>query len=51
MRIIPRHHPEIYLPLFAWAEAHQRIPTHRLCGYCLDACLNVTPIWSEVNHD
>ena len=50
MRTIQRHHCEIHLPLFAWADARQRSVLRRLLGYYVDNQLNVTPIWSEVKH-
>jgi hypothetical protein len=50
MRIIQRHHPEIHRHIFAWADTRERMATQRLCGYRLDANLNVTPIWSEMKH-
>ena len=48
MRSIQRHHSEIHLPLFAWADARHRRPAQLMGGYHVDNQSNVTPLWREV---
>ena len=45
---IARHHPEIHLPLFAWAEDCRRMDTDSAKGYRVGPRLDVHPIWGEV---
>ena len=49
MRKIARHHSEIYLPFFIWAE-RQRQSLRRstmMAGYRVGPRLDVQPIWTE----
>lgn len=49
MRTIAPHHPEIYLPLFAWAASRpMKSKANRLKGYRVTSTLDVLPIWCEV---
>ncbi len=48
MRTIPRHHSEIHLPLFAWADTRHWQAPRLMRGYLVDCQSNVTPIWREV---
>lgn len=46
MRNIQRHHPEIQLPLFEWAERHRaEFAQSRMKGYRLDKWLTVHPVY------
>ena len=51
MRTIPRHHSEIYLPLFAWADTRRMEANARtLTGYRVSRTLEVQAIWGVVRN-